>query len=322
MSKCRLHSRLLLLPVLLGCSAWASRPFSPLLTPVAACASRPELVGCSVLHACSAARLSTGLCSEFSLWGDICAVDAPHTAGCQGYHSACATAGTCNDRLAYLPTTGAVRDLVSSLCQDMPKMKACVHPPSGSVMDQYAAVCADMPGMRDCGSFVALCKRLDDVGWESALALHKAWHCPATSRDRSKMPQMLMFFHAGYVEYVLLESLVTSSGWEFALALGFAAGLGVLGQALRAVKAERENAAWAEFSVPTMAVPASREAWRVNAWRALLVCATTLVDTLSMLLLMSFNVWIVASTVLGVGLGSLLWGGVNKAVGSCHVAAD
>jgi len=252
----------------------AVNPFASPLSQL--CQPRPHLAGCELFGLCNQVRETTALCAPSSLLGDVCAMDAPWLAQCAGYRAQCREDGTCDSRLASLPTSAELERLVASVCEQMPKMIACTAESPPGPLEQLAALCADMPGMAQCAAMRAVCA---SVRVKGPLALARALSC---GDEAAPAPEMRMWLHGGLRDYVLFESWVPRNGGEGFLAVAFAVALAAASIGLRSLRAHGESAWWADFRSFTLTLPSSPAAWRANAQRALLQAVGFVLGALSL----------------------------------------
>jgi copper transporter 1 len=111
-------------------------------------------------------------------------------------------------------------------------------------------------------------------------------------------PEMRMYFHTGWEDYVLFHGWVPRSQASYTLACLSIIVAAAASMALRGARTVYEAREYRRSS-PT---------YRANARRAAFVVVGTTLDYSLMLVAMTFNAGLFASLILGFGLGTLLFG--------------
>ncbi|KAJ3164875.1 hypothetical protein HK101_000348 [Irineochytrium annulatum] len=297
------------------------------------------LSACTVLAVCSKSpsSLPAPYCDPTSILSDLCGPAASPSSyppalqsTCTSlYPSACASS-SCPPALPSLPSTSAVAGYIPSICNSM-KMDGCdactfakgsafASNPGCDAMKAYATLCAAMPGMKECGAFSNLCKANPTFSYcpgaaaaaqaaagnaGSSSAGSGAAAAGSISADNSEdatmtfPPEMQMYLHTGIVDYVLFKNWVPRTNAQYAGTWIFCFGLSVLYEA------------WLRMQL-----------WALNDWSrrprvSNVVRATVrgsgravsaLFAYILMLIVMSFNVGLIFAVVIGLGVGSALFG--------------
>lgn len=275
------------------------------------CTMMPRMPGCSLRRLCAAGKLHGAPCVELSLLGDVCTeTDMPTMHACaRGYNKLCAPADSvvaeCKSAppLPELPTTKAAGDAALAECDEMPTMAACANCNKTACPDpllSLSALCLAMPTMPPC----------DQSGWKAMCGASPDGSLPPLcgASGPPDEPEMRMYFHVGYEDYLLFYSWVPRGAAGYYLACAAVAAFAAASVALRGVRTAHELRERAR--APTGAV------YRANARRAAFVVFGTTLDYSLMLVAMTFNVGLFCSLIAGFGLGTLLFGHWG------HVRAD
>ncbi|KYR00829.1 endosomal membrane protein [Tieghemostelium lacteum] len=188
------------------------------------CGSMSEMVVCSLQSACQQAGSTSGICDPWSLLADSCKYDMPGMSGCKTFKQICANGSVVNEctnynSIAGIPKTSAINQNVYSICQDM-SMQPCTECPLSNttypaflkcnLFSVYSELCQQMPTMSQCSTWSTLC--------ESSQTLAKSpvssEFCSPPIKDQP--PLMRMFFHTGFLDYVLFETWVPRTAGQFA----------------------------------------------------------------------------------------------------------
>jgi copper transporter 1 len=123
-----------------------------------------------------------------------------------------------------LPTTKQIRKQVSGIC-DSHFMGACgkcnytSSPKTCDYLEMLVEMCQQMPYMEQCQQWHSLCNN------EFSKDPFKSHYC---LRTENKAPEMRMFFHTGYEDFVLFYDFVPRDGVQYAFTCIFVLFLGVL----------------------------------------------------------------------------------------------
>ncbi|KAI8905166.1 Ctr copper transporter family-domain-containing protein [Gorgonomyces haynaldii] len=265
-----------------------------------------DMPGCTLFRNC---KTNDPFCRPFSILGDLCS-DMPKMKGCQTYTKLCASGSVvpqCQSEppLMTFPKTSQARKLVQDICKemDMPGCQECTR--SCDYMETYIDLCQQMPKMSQCQLYDSMCV------WEPNL-----WFCETFSA-----PQMKMFFHTGFRDYILFESWLPNSFGSYLLGLCFCFALGFGYETLIMYTHEFEQATTGDVSVvedpgnddfrPLLLSHAARiRGWsplKLRLAKAGLRFVNITMAYLCMLLVMSFNLGLFLSTVLGIAVGTFFW---------------
>lgn len=295
------------------------------------CESMPHMPGCVIQSTCQNEK---GYCHPFSLFADICSFDMPKMKDCHLYSQLCKTAGskiaqcTQNPPLPFLPTTFASKKEISSICSEM-DMKGCEACRSGSCnsLQVYSDLCIAMPNMHQCQTWKSMCQTTPVLPKSLCGELsHKV------DDDSMAAPTMKMFFHTGISDFILFETWVPTTTWNYLLGCFFCFLMALLYEFLLTFNAELEYQVWRETPSPTRSSfdgiderdgllsteQQLRQPFRylrsivwtrnsIRLCRSLMRMITVAGAYVCMLLVMSFNVGLFLSVILGLGVGSYIW---------------
>jgi len=172
-----------------------------------------KMPGCTVNSICSNNKYKDDrYCrNRFSVYKELC-TDMPGMANCTSYKSMCLANEThvteCQAPALPLPSSSQCLSSVSTICSDpmMMGMAGCSkcstnHLAMGlpcEVLQVYSELCLSMSNMPECAKWKAVCDLVPD------------W--PICSYGGgTNMPPMRMYFHTGYLDYVLFEQWVPSN---------------------------------------------------------------------------------------------------------------
>lgn len=271
------------------------------------CDAMPSMAACSIQQQCTTGGALGAPCDAFSLLVHACAA-MPMMDGCHAATALCPN-GTAVDAcmdvpgdLKKMPSGTAAQTAARSACAAMPMMPACAQCGTGpgecpNPLLALSRVCGGgMSSMSECTSWLLWC------------------HVPGATHDLpafcGDVPSgadpvpMRMYFHTGIRDYVLFHSWVPSTLTAYILAIAATALGGVVSAWLRAVRVVYEAHAWARASGGWEHAPLLRR----NTGRALIVVISSAVDYLLMLIAMTFNVGLFVAVILGLGVGTLLFG--------------
>ncbi|KAG0202030.1 hypothetical protein BGX28_005313 [Mortierella sp. GBA30] len=326
------------------------------------CTQMPYMPGCSLYKSCEAASKTDQWCTPFSLLADVCAVDMPMMRDCKNYVALCGTAAnqTTTSRpaickkapmISSFPTTKNASALVLDICGEMTMAgcERCPKPAPGAyaadcdTLGTYAILCKAMPDMRQCATWKSMCSASSDTA--STLSFQSSEYCAAgVGSPEMDPPQMRMFFHTGFADYVLFEKWVPRNqsqyvGTWFALFFItlFFQTIQTYHTSLEARWAE-EQALEAETSKSDSSMPltagGSQSSWILLQWihlwsqpwtgketkqniiRAVLTFIETTLGYALMLVTMTFNVALFFAVIAGLTVGSVVFSRQRAAAAS------
>lgn len=323
------------------------------------CSAMSFMSGCTLWKQCKAGQASGDFCTPASLAADLC-VDMPRMKGCEAYTALCArgtkvaqctTPGPVPD----LVTTYPAKEAVDAICTSMSmtdcascsetglKFAKCPDP-----LGTLSALCIAMPGMGECASFQQMCAT--DAVESSFSSL-----CSGQNTDGSQsLPPMKMWMHASTREIFLFKEWVPSTTGAYIGACIGCLLFAVFTQGLKAVRLWMEvlwSHQWRQecmcnqkaspksscCELPTVSVISrpqrtpweirlrgktlinANQVWR-NSMRSVFTFVAVLFEYMLMLLVMTFNIGIIISTVLGFAIGTLLFGHVGEAAQGAVIA--
>lgn len=247
--------------------------------------------------------------------------------GCEGYNALCSPGSvvqqcTVSTPVPHLIMTYDAMDAVLEMCgsHSMPgcstctSRKACADP-----LGTLSQVCLGMPGMAQCAQFTAMCTA--DAGGETFTTL-------CGDDGSGGPPPMKMYLHAAMSEMILFRAWAPVTNGAYIGSCIAIIVLGVLVQALKALRVRCE-AGWAAAMHVPCCGPEPDEAmddggWfgttvagrlgfgpgqlRRNATRSIFTGVVVFFDYMLMLIVMTFNIGIIVSATLGFAIGALLFG--------------
>ncbi|KAI9033459.1 Ctr copper transporter family-domain-containing protein [Hyaloraphidium curvatum] len=278
------------------------------------CTSMPFMTGCSAAAMCASsgdnaqALHAGGFCTPMSLVADTCVSDAGMSmmGGCRNYVSMCSNVSVvaqcaANPALPGLPTTDAVNAAVKSICTEM-TMTGCekcsyvggVTYANCDLLAVYSDLCNAMPTMSQCIIHASMCS--------SSGPLASTTLCTANS-DGFPPPNMLMYFHAGFRDYLLSYTWVANNNGQFVASLIAIFAIAVGSVFLTIVRDLLATLARRRDRIRTP---------RARLDAALLRFAGTLPSISAayvvMLVVMSYNIWVFVAAMLGVAVGEAALG--------------
>jgi len=252
----------------------------------------------------------------------------------------------CEDegKLPGLPTTMKAKQLVKSIC-DSHYMEGCsdcvldngdMADPYCDIVSVYSTMCLVMPDMPECGDWKTMC---------AAVPTWYLW-CPSDDPAYGQSPIMRMYFHTGIVDYVLFYGWVPRTNWEYALTMLAVIVLGMLYEAVRTYRhycecrwagsVESATATVTEYrmmmdensgrvgltastttaaSAPANTAKTMSPGWApqpfrfwIDLARAGLQALETVFSYSLMLIAMTFNVGLFFAVIVGLFLGTFLFG--------------
>ncbi|KAL6778020.1 CTR1 [Auxenochlorella protothecoides x Auxenochlorella symbiontica] len=323
------------------------------------CDSMPFMSGCTLHNMCNAGTASGTYCDPFSILADLC-VDMPGMNGCQGWVALCSASGTkvaqCTQHAAVpnLVITFDAMDQVIDMCgqmymdgcSDCTSRTACPNP-----ILTLAQVCQGMPSMPECASYTAMC----DGGAAGTFAT-----LCSSDPAGSSTPPMKMYMHAAWTELILFQAWVPRNKGEYIASCLAMIATAILVQFLKSLRLRLEavwasrlrtsccggDGAASDSGSESLGAGGSKAyvgasgcagpapapglwaGWRVaslaqlrrNVVRSLFTGVVVFLDYMLMLVVMTFNIGLIVSTVLGFALGALLFGHIGE-VGDRAAAA-
>jgi len=270
-----------------------------------------RMVGCTINSICLDSRYKDNhYChNRFGVYKELC-IDMPGMDNCTSYGSMCLTNDThvseCDTMVLPLPSSMDTLDLVKDICTDM----GCSRCSGGTggmglpceVLKEYSELCLAMPSMRQCNHWQAICQRVPD--WPI---------CKGTGYNGH--PEMKMYFHRGYWDYILFEEWVPTNV-EYYIGSWIAVFLfAVLYEVFKLLRNQKEKS-WADVNTDEMEsltlngsktnYPKFR--FRVDVLRAFFHFIEVAWGMLIMLVIMTYNVGLFFAVCSGAFLGMLLVG--------------
>jgi Ctr copper transporter family len=280
------------------------------------CKQMPFMPGCSLVNECKSLP-SKPYCQPFSILGSICK-DMSSMSACKSYSSLCSPDSVVKQCKSQPPMTLLLpghdyKTLVKSICSEMNMdgCEECIGKPCNS-FQIYNKLCTSMPGMSQCDAFLNLCARHKDLSFCSQ------------SLENDLGPVMKMYFHFGYQDYILFKFWIPNSLFTFMLSCIFCILMGigyeyllyqnvVMEQKWAAIK--EDDAPDSPSSEPLLVRRIAKPSNKIKVFRALMRMVTVTGAYACMLVVMSYNVGLVLSIVLGLGIGAFIWGDIIDLAG-------
>jgi len=169
------------------------------------------MAGCTIRNICNDAKyqnLYPSFCNPFSIYKEMC-LDMPRMNDCDTFLKMCPSNTSitqCNiTTLPNLLSTRTYNDLIKSICttMDMDGCSDCLNK-SCDKLTVFSNLCLQMD-MKQCSSWHGLCSNVPK------------W--PICSEGNSLIPSMKMYFHTGINEYFFLQQWVPQNDGQYVLAL-------------------------------------------------------------------------------------------------------
>jgi len=241
---------------------------------------------------------------------DVCTDMTMGVQGCVDYVDMCAAGSVvkeCSEPSlkTVMPTYSEAKSLVNGICtsMSMSDCSKCSGPAGASCdyLDVYSSLCMAMPGMSQCAAWSKFCKAVPE------------W--PYCSNQASGIPEMRMYFHTGFLDYVLFHGWVPRNGVQYAFTWIAIAIAGILLEAIKFVRAKLEKR-WLEQGRHIFAINDESERssdalpWsiKVDLPRAILSTLELGWGYLLMLVAMTFNVGLFFAVLFGCFAGTLIFG--------------
>eukprot|EP01130_Rhizamoeba_saxonica_P001424 TRINITY_DN11284_c0_g1_i1.p1 TRINITY_DN11284_c0_g1~~TRINITY_DN11284_c0_g1_i1.p1 ORF type:complete len:334 (-),score=32.20 TRINITY_DN11284_c0_g1_i1:59-1060(-) len=166
--------------------------------------------GCSIETVCKDNTYeSSKYCKPFSIYKNLC-LDMPGMRNCTAYVSMCNNNKTvvkeCKTEVVPLPSSKQLAGDISGICgsMDMDGCDKCSksgYNCDGGGVEIYSMLCTAMPNMDECKD------------WKSMCAAAKLPFCDL------KVPQMIMYFHDGIMDYILFKFWVPENNLGYAMSM-------------------------------------------------------------------------------------------------------
>jgi len=308
----------------------------------ALCGAMDSMPGCSVRKVCTSSSSPSNVkssmyCDPFSVYKDLC-LDMGKMNGCEDYRSMCSNVSVvqqCQTPALPLPSTMQGSDLVTSICNQM-NMLSCSECMGSAfsrglslgmallecdILQVYSDLCLSMPGMSECQAWATMCKAIPD--WP---------FCKSGVGSFPLVPQMLMYFHGGYADYILFQNWVPQNIVQYTFSWFAIFAVTVFHEFIRMIRKKFERncrntsprlVADSENSKISAVLPFS---FAVDFPRAVLQALEAAWSLFVMLIAMTYNIGLFAAIVVGYFFGSLIFGRYSAAydenssinTGACH----
>ena len=276
------------------------------------CKSMPNMPGCYLNDNCNPTLPN---CSKFSILASICKYDMPKMHECNTYTKMCSSDSIIRQCQQLppigLPTSKQTKSLINSICSEM-DMSDCDCKENCN-FSTYLHLCQQMPNMNQCFEMNQLCK----------------FDFPFCSKT-SSVPSMKMYFHFGISDYLLFESIVPSTYFQYLLALVFCTLFGIFYEYLvhSSVKFEQVVASVIdqhESSDPLLPemVNVSRDqsiitTTKIRLFRSLFRFVILVTGYLAMFIAMTFNIGYFISITMGIAIGTFLFNDSSVIIEHCR----
>eukprot|EP01112_Ceratiomyxa_fruticulosa_P021110 TRINITY_DN734_c0_g1_i1.p1 TRINITY_DN734_c0_g1~~TRINITY_DN734_c0_g1_i1.p1 ORF type:complete len:377 (-),score=56.90 TRINITY_DN734_c0_g1_i1:117-1247(-) len=314
-----------------------------------------NMAGCTINNVCTntASLKYDKYCNSFSVYKDIC-TDMPMM-GCGDYTSMCQNGSVveqCSTATLTLPDSKTVLPgLINSMCSQMsmPPCSKCVtlsetlslnfpefedrlseeigQMMSCDMLTVYSTLCLSMPTMSECAAWNTMCTEIP------------SWPL-CTTKGPNPLPgavPMVMYFHMGILDYILLESWVPRTTGQYIGAL-FGVFLAQIFHELLKLVRKKSETHWQrsnygnpinEEETPILGDKEKKEVIPpfnivIDVTRALLQALEVAWGLLMMLIAMSFNVGLFIAIFVGSFVGTLIIGrylysfNYKPKTSSCH----
>ncbi|KAI9294049.1 Ctr-domain-containing protein [Neoconidiobolus thromboides FSU 785] len=275
------------------------------------CRNMPYMPGCSIRSLCgnSTQLQQEAYCDSFSILADVCKSDMPGMGGCKNYVSLCKQGSLvpqCKDKLpiSNLPNTETVNKQVKSICNEM-TMDGCEKCATTSfyancdLLGVYSQLCQAMPEMDQCSDWKKMCP-----GSVDGKAQNNLPYCEMNGEGNAA-PQMRMYFHTGFADYVLFKEWVPRTAGQYAGTFIAIVVFGVIYELLLTIRSKFE-VTWTEESIDKLN-SYSRRQFTIDTYRAIFQFFESSIAYLLMLVSMTFNVGLFFAVILGITLGTLIF---------------
>lgn len=209
-------------------------------------------------------------------------------------------------------------------CKSKDSRSDCPDP-----LDTLSKLCLSMPGMDGCAGWKDGC-----AGLEQDSSGDYGRICGKKGSSQKPTPMMRMYFHTGFVDYILFEDWVPTDSWTYSAACAGVVAMGIFSVLLKQLRAIVESQWFRNDRImskkrrkshlvvlssgysqldPSMEPPAKLEFvmkcdFVRNMLRATFGFFLTAIDFLLMLIAMTFNYGLFFSVCLGYALGFLAFG--------------
>jgi hypothetical protein len=288
----------------------------PVATAVASlCKQMPGMPGCTINQMCTKAssQVPSPFCLNESILADICMYDMPSMSDCTTYNSTCSPS-TCKP-IPKLPTSKQATQAIFSICNEM-NMDGCekCKISSGSssysncdLLGTYSQLCISMPEMKQCNEWKAMCSE------SPSLSL-------CSNNAPSDPPTMKMYFHLGIKDYILFQKAVPQNDGEYVLALFLVFFFSTLYEGYQVIYMRALD--WAET------ITAKNRGVDISLYSKILGASTRILirvigagwSYLLMLVTMTFNVGLFMAVIVGLGVGSAIFGPFHSRYNSLRMA--
>lgn len=287
--------------------------------------------GCTVDKICHNSKYNNSqttdnICSEFSVMVDICDEMSMGVIGCAHWKQMCkpedgkTVVKQCKtpNLTQALPTTRESKDLVKSICTEMP-MDGCDRCAPGDnqcdYLEVYSTLCIQMPEMEQCGKWKTMCESIP------------TWPLCSSDNNDDAPPIMRMYFHTGIKDYVLFKEWVPTSTAGYVGTWFVVFFMGILFDLIKFVRSKLEDKWRNVTDSPYQKVndtggpqPSNAFRWSVDIPRGGLQALETTWGYFVMLIAMTFNVGLFVAVIAGSFAGTVIFGRfiAYQPKASCH----
>lgn len=311
------------------------------------CDDMSDMIGCTLWKECEEMRSGGGggdgssnaQCTPFSILSDIC-YEMSGMSGCDNYNKLCSAQGSvvkqCTEegRISNVLTTSTTVDGILQMCSGhgMPACSQCTsYSNCPDPMSTMSALCLSMSGMSGCAQFDSFCQEAGDT------------FTSLCGQNSDSLPPMKMYLHASMRELILIKEWVPTSNGAYIASCIAVIATGVFVSALKATRVKLEkkwnrrvpgggskttlhlekpagSSSSLDDSMAVQPLPLKKKLmaymsfsqFKRNVVRSIITSVVVFFDYMLMLIVMTFNIGLIISAVLGFSIGMLMFGHVGE----------
>jgi len=304
-------------PMNITCEAFHYPDSSSEINTQSMCPTLSKMSVCDLIVSCNTSQNTGIYCTWFSLYKEAC---IEMTAGqmmaqCNDFLSMCplndnTLVHQCNTSILQLPPYAEMQKNNSNMCKSMPGMDGC-YCDSCTELQRYGELCKEMGGGEECRGWEILCKKIPN--WSIC-----------TNGPGDIIPEMKMFFHWGWYDYILFKGWIPYNQLTYAISFIAVFFIALLHEGYKALKekllmkwkSNYERIATEENSVntisPQLVYRDTKYDWKREIPGAIYKSIDMALHYLIMLIAMTFNAGLFIAIILGYGVGHILFARLNK----------